>query len=624
MHPKTSLSILAILLSLETISSINFKPQEHKTGLIFVKLAKARVSYDSHTVVYHVDISEFKTISSSVERGIADVEKYCKDLTCGFIIQQLRGQLLHMERDEQDIEAYQQFKRPKRAIEWMGSVFHWAFGLMDADTARKYDDAINSLNNNTERLHNIEKNQITLIQETIKVTNGTANQLKKQIHELEFQNESIQKKTLTIELVLYTNDLVMKSLTIIKLMILEHQRIAKQLVQLLEDSISGKITQLVPIERLSKDLTTVEHELHEDQRLPINIDLENPLHVFKYTTIRASLFKNRLLIEITIPVIEVEHFSIYQIIPVPNDINGYHTLIIPSTKFVLINNKNNEYIPITNEEYTNSETNAAGEKIIKPEENSHADYSKNCEISILINPEKDSIGKTCDVKLIPTSNYFIPINNNDLYYVSISRPMVILEHCHGHPSTSHELTESGMLRLEKNCRINADKINIRPRNNFKYNSTSSEDIKLLTNSTIFTTIEILFDKITSFNKTKIPTSHKTMLIRDDVNDYNRLAKEAEDLMEKTKYEDRLKEIHYDDFIHSIGAISISTIILIIGIIILIIFLYKKFFSRGLWTQLADFFESESFVPKIFIKQNFPTTPYTARKAITSDHEMQSL
>lgn len=518
-----------------------------------------------------------------------------------------------MKRDERDIEAYQHNNRKKRAINWIGSAFHWAFGLMDSDDAKEYADSINNVHNTTDRIHNIVEKQTTLLEEHIKITNGTFTKMEEQLKELEFKSEFLKIESIKTKNQIAINDMVMKLVAILKLMIMEHGRISKKLINALESPITGKITQFVPTSTLEKDLKIIEHELKENQKLPINVDYENPLHIFKFTTITSSLYLQLLMIEITIPVIEREHYSAYKIIPVPTNINDYHVLIIPSTQFVLVNNKNNEYIPISTDEYTSGNFNLDGEIIIKPAENSHTDYSKNCEVSILIHPEKDTMAKTCDMKLLPNSNYFIPINNNDLYYVSISNPIVILEHCHKQASTSYELTSSGILRLDKDCRVNADKINIRPKNNFK---ALSEEIKLLNNRTTFTTVEILADKIMALNNTKIPTSHKTVLIREDIDDYNRLAKEAKESMEEAKFDDKFKEVHYRDYAHSLSTILITIILIIIAGIIIATFLYQKLFSESLWGKLANHFEKTNFqIPKPFVRNIYQNTPFLPRKEL---------
>lgn len=627
MFPKYALNALIIISGIGIITTFTFEHKEHKSGLIFLNQGKARISYDTHTVVYHVNISDFLDLSSHINNGINDIQKFTRELAAprmnwnqhsefgngsgpDFIINQMLGELDHIIRDVRDIEAYQQNQRQKRAVEWVGAAYHYAFGLTDAATARKYHAEVIANKEATHRINNMVGEQTTLIKETIAVTNGSIQQLKKHIFALE------NKLNITSNRQLYLSEILSNSFDIIQLMMLEHRRISKQLKAALENSASGKITQLVPISRLQEDLKAIERLLNDDQRLPVNVEYENPLHVFKFSTATASLFNTQLMVEITIPIIETEHYATYQIIPVPTYINGYNIIIIPSTRFVLVNNKNNEYIPISNDEYAKGIFNLAGEKIIKPAENGYFDYTKNCEMNILINPNKETIEKICDIKIVPTTNYFIPINNNNLFYVSIVKPVVIIEHCHRLPSTTHELDASGILHLDEGCRLNAERIHIRARNNFR---TDSGDITLLHNKSISTTIDVFFDKIGALNHTTIPTLHEPVLIREDENDYNRLIKEADNLMEKIKYEKKFNEMDTNDYVHSISSVSISTIILIFCLLIFSLIIYKKFFSESLWMKLANHFNESNIFPKIFVKQVYPTTPFFRRNSSSSTH-----
>lgn len=90
-----------------------------------------------------------------------------------------------------------------------------------------------------------------------------------------------------------------------------------------------------------------------------------------------------------------------------------------------MNDQNNEYIPISSHEYSHSGFNLKGEKIDKPSSNSHSDYTDSCEVNMLLNPGMDIISGLCNIKIIATGTYFVPVNMDDLYYVSVPRTISI-------------------------------------------------------------------------------------------------------------------------------------------------------------------------------------------------------
>lgn len=530
-------------------SSFHFEPRNQKAGLTFVKQSKARISYDSYTMLYHLDLTEYKKLINLVSKFINDANVHCKELrsnNCRSLLNQLITHLNHLKRDDLDIEAYQQRSRGKRALEFYGSFLHWAFGLMDAATAREYDMKINEIQNKTGRFHNILQEQTILIREMIKLNNESISHLEVQIKNIKQHVGEYYKYAHNHMNWVYADVSFTSGVTFAKFIVMEHQRLSQQILRCLEDVASGKITQLIPREKLISDLIEIETHLCENQKLPIDYKIENPLHIFKYSKISASLYGDRLLLEVTIPIVERESYTAYKIIPIPTFVNNNTVILNPSTHYVLINDEQKEYIPITLKEFNNGKFNMRGERIIKPAENARIEYSQNCEISIFMNPSSDTIHKYCDIKVIPTSNYFISINSNDMFYAQIFKPVMITEYCRNKPVKNQEITESGLIQLDQQCRITTDKISLRPRANFRF---ESKDIIILSNKTQNLTFEVISTKINTLNNFSIPNNDDNILIQDYTSDFNNLFDKADKLIERSKNEAKWEEIHYDNIKH---------------------------------------------------------------------------
>lgn len=76
--------------------SLDFVPQDQNTGLTFVKLAKAKISYDSYTIVYHLDISQYLNLTVMIERFISFGWRECtrlKSETCNDLLTRVTTQL---------------------------------------------------------------------------------------------------------------------------------------------------------------------------------------------------------------------------------------------------------------------------------------------------------------------------------------------------------------------------------------------------------------------------------------------------------------------------------------------------------------------------------------------------
>lgn len=597
-----------ILLIFGSSMAFQFEKQDVKTGLTFIKQSEARISYDTYTIVYYLDITEYKKLTKTVENFINEADVQCKRFhstdsdglkICYVMIHHLKKQLKYMQRDELDIEAYQQKPSKKRAIEIVGSFLHWAFGLMDTETAKEYDIKIENIGNDSQRFHNLLQEQTALIKETIELNNKTQNDLNLTMRKIKefirvLNSERIHEKEMNAEMVFQ------QGVSLANILISIHRRVSQQILHCLEEVVSGKISQLIPKDRLTQDLIHVGTFLKENQRLPIDFNIENPLHIFKYSQVSASLFGKRLLLEVTIPIVERETYTVYKIIPIPTRINNNTVIILPSSHYILLNNEAKEYIPITSKEFNKGMYNLHGEKIIKPAENARLDYEDNCEISIFLRPSAKSLSKSCEVKVIPTSNYFISLNNNDLFYVQISKPTIITEYCHKKPSKFQEIKENGLLELNKECRVVTDNISLRPRNNYKF---ESEEIITLSDSTQNTTFEVILNKLNFIFNGTIPEIKDNILIQDYSSDYNNLIDKAEKLIDKSKMVANYKNLNYkliektqDSYIFT----SVLVMIVIAIIIIVVWYLYSKFFSISTWVKLANRLNGEN-IPKLFVR-----------------------
>lgn len=606
--------------------SLDFEPTDIKAGLTFVKLSGARISYDTYTILYYVDIAQYKNITQMVKKFLDyakqendkmewsskssykedDEEKVKMGVNAFYtMLGQAEVLLGHMMRDEADIEAYQQREggRNKRAIEFVGDFLNYAFGTLNADAAREYDRKIENMHNDSSRIHNLLNEQTVLIKESLALNNKSQADLRKQLNKIaekvELYNDESYSRTLWMD----AQVAMLEGITMIKMLESEHQRLTSQIIGYLEDTVSGKITQLIPKDRLTNDLVQVSKFLKEDQKLPIDFMLENPLHIFKYAKIVSTLYGSKIMMEVSIPIVERGVYTVYEIIPIPAMVGNSTVVIKPSTRYVLMNDGQKEFIPITPREYFKSRFNLRGERIIKPAENAVIDYSQNCEISIMMHPKEETLIKYCEIRSIPTSNYFISINSNDAFYLRITKPLLITEYCRHKPAQPHEIKESGILIISKECRVVTDRISLRPRNNYKYDS---KQIITLANHTMDITFKAIAERVKRSFNVSIARKDDNILIQDSSNDFDMLIEKANKLIEKTETDKKWNDIQYAT-VHaskkSYGFTTLMTIIILVLIIVVIWYLYKKFFSVETWIKLADELGRGNVdrVPQLFIK-----------------------
>lgn len=207
----------------------------------------------------------------------------------------------------------------------------------------------------------------------------------------------------------------------------------------------------------------------------------------------------------------------------------------------------------------------------------------------LTNSYANSIPQACKYNLIPSSNYFIPINRNDLYYIFVSTPFNVTESCYDKESITHNLSNSGLLTLNKNCQINTDQIHLRTRNDYKL---GMDAVELLNVTVRFNKFDEIVEKMATLNQIEIPKFHKTTLIDNTNSDLNELSRYVDKLIEKFEIREKFEQLRNDDYYHTLGSIVIVMIFLIIAVIAVIVYFKRKLCSSEFWDSLENKFEEQ--------------------------------
>lgn len=547
---------LLLVFSFVMITPLTFvEEKSDQSGLLFIKISDAKISYGTFTLVYHIELSDYFSLSKSIVEYIEAIDTSCMqqvNSTCGVVIQSMKNQLEDIQRDEKDVEAYQQKQefpnsnskstlrtRRKRALEFVGNGLNWAFGLMDADDAREYSEKINKLIGENDRVKINAQDHIGFIRETIDHLNDSfvdiSEQMKAINNKITLQRTDLDTKLRVMEI----EAEILKMIVILRNLMAQHQRKSSMLLRSLENAVSGRINQLIPTVRLEKDLIAVQTALPLDQMLPVDFTKENPLSIFKYSKSAASLFGSRFLLQIKLPIIQRMPYEAYEIVPIPTTIGNKVVIVNSVLKFVLVSKEVAEYIPITQSELDASITSPSGEKFITPFENTHLDFSRNCEMTVFMAPHKKAIENICTLDIIPKMNYFIALNHNNTYFVVISKPVTLIENCRGKQMKSHDLHRSGKLVLDPGCSISTDKISIKARSNYRM---SSEGVIVLSDRVRNLSLTAFTEKIANLKDSPIPEMENDVVIKDFSVDFLKLKAQANTLMEKAVWDSDIQEI----------------------------------------------------------------------------------
>lgn len=131
-------------------------------------------------------------------------------------------------------------KRQKRApLEFVGKLSNMAFGIMDAETARTYDEKINELQSEVETGREMAKRKTTLIKGILELNNVTLSGFKQNIDDLEFQLHRFQK-TISHKVDEIMIDHRLRDISsVATLIMIDHNELSNQIRIALEESMNG-------------------------------------------------------------------------------------------------------------------------------------------------------------------------------------------------------------------------------------------------------------------------------------------------------------------------------------------------------------------------------------------------
>lgn len=505
--------------------------------IIYTKLAKAHVSYDTYKILYHFDVDYVYHTSDRIDAIRREAKSLCKQTRgeyCQVALQQMDKNRLITLSELQRIEVYGA-RRFKRHCNWCGNFLHWSTGVMNADTAILYDEKINELQNATLTQHDLMKNQTYIVATTFKVNTRALEKMGKAIYEMNAKLNKTTELELEAELGIRFGEMIQ----MMSLMDAEQHEIVRQMKQTLVEARSRRVPEIIDEMQLNTDIKNIHNGLSENQALPIDFKNENAMAIFKYATTAATKYKNRIMVEIAIPITSREKFSLFKAVGVPFKINEFTLIPKLQSKYFLLNIDETKFIALDEADLETGLKIQENEVIYRPTAIVRFDRNNICEWRILSEISAEETLKICEVKQIPSGDYIFEINENNVYYVSVSDELKYTMSCGDQKTIKESIKRDTILKIQPNCVIKTQNFIIQPHNTYILNETQ------LSSPTIFkeTISETELEQWLNKNLTKIIINEPILIT--EFSQLHNLIEEADQMSTRADYELKLKEIHYD-------------------------------------------------------------------------------
>lgn len=536
-------------------AQFNFTAVPETAPMIVNKLADAHLTYDSFKLVFFAGLTPMFQLKHNIKHAVDTVTNLTVIIgkpSYKTAANQLKHQWQLMLDDNELLESFR-VKRSFTLCEFCGKIQKVLYGVMDAATARKYDEIINGIRNVSIENREIMRNQSEIFQNTLHLNKDTFERIDTNIRNIvdRMNNQTDDIKRIRLEL--SEQSLIQNA----QLMISEYYRIFGQVRRALSETRYGKISELVPKIQLLKELRYISTKLKRNQRLPINLSSEDVFHIFRYSQTRSTLFRNNIIVEVTIPISENERLALFKATPIPTCIND--TCIIPTvhSKYFLTNTEYSVYVPMDQKQLDAGKQMANKDILYRPTATTLLNSEGICEWQVLKNKPATELQKACEFAPFLQKNAIFTIMENEIIFVSMSHNTTVYEACNGTEFVQKILVGRGMIQLDSDCLFKTENYLVRPH-------------KIVDRHEVQTIIPVMpLDDLDMGNFTndvleKLKTSSdyiSSTAIIQNPEQLHKIMEQTELLVKNARQEIKLDEIHYDSATTSwfSGIISASTI-----------------------------------------------------------------
>lgn len=351
----------------------------------------------------------------------------------------------------------------------------------------------------------------------------------------------------------------MFSTTILSITQLQYQ--LHIITDIIQETRHGKLhPYLIPPDQLENEIRKLSNYIPNQLILPISLKKIDYNLLYQLCKLSAVVLNNIIIFEIKIPLLEINHFEIFKIIPLPKFIKD--TYIVPSidSEFILLDKSEDKYTLITSsdlehcKELEHLQSFICNKRQIIYQTLSHP----SCQLSLYF--EKIN-SKSCTYKKI-TLNY-------DLWYKleSSNTYIYILNHQHsvklicGEDTSEILLYKRGHLVLSENCilKLNGATLHTTKGDSLmsKTNNYSIRFFNLTTNSTRIENRILPLN--TTFSYPRLISNDQLLKADENIKSIKFIDSENSKIQRKHHF------IHY----------GTSTLMIVIFITIIAIYLYKK-------------------------------------------------
>lgn len=444
-------------------------PTPGSSGIYYDKLLDVKFYNDHWNIITYLDVSHIQPHLNTLDFMLERVSGLCNSLAssqtqidCVNILTSLRTLYISNVRKFSSVSYLilgQQNRRTKRGlIDAGGSILKTLFGTLDSGDAEKFNDAINEVQSDENKLAHLMKDNIHVIKSTITTFNSTISRVKENeirlnhnLNIIEKSFEQISNSNEKLEIKTRLNSMANAIESIMMTLSFDIDDINNAIL-------FSKLNILHPTVlnpyQLYTELEQNKNKLPKHCDLPVSLSLQNVHELIDISRLISYYQFNKVVIILKIPLVIPQTYNLYNTVPfpVPYDISKPDTfaLIIPNKSYLAITSDRMFYSHINNLDKCKVVENKC---FVCPLESVMSTIANPICETVLLTEIVGKLPNICEFKLLRgLIDIFYKLSNNKWIYVQ-SEPGKCHFICENEITGYDEIIlGTGLLTLPKNCK----------------------------------------------------------------------------------------------------------------------------------------------------------------------------
>ena len=440
------------------IAAINNAIEIHyldsNSGMYFEDLGKLNILTSEWNIITYYDLSNYWIEEKNIQLCIRQLQKLCEtslndndivDL-CSSVIILLSHRLKNIQHKNDYIFDRTENRRRRRGlVNVIGNIAHELFGVMDNKDAQSIDNHFKEIKLQADYHLDLLKNQTSIVETTVNIMKHQSSETIKHIQTLD---ERISRMSNSAVKSIHNNSVVQMIISKITLLIEYYEATQEALYGVLTDLQHGNLHPLLLThEQLKQQLQLIRQHISPTSKLVTN----NMRTLMKLTSVLIKLNKDKVIFKLKIPIVDVDQFNLFYMVPIPSTHNNRILKIIPKKEFIAINKHKDKYFLLTPVELSLC-TRVELQNIVckQPIIERINDFKENCELALM--NHKTINASKCKIEETQFRQIWIPLKSPNRFLFHSTDPSMINIVCN-EQSFSQSVQGTGIAHVMNECSI---------------------------------------------------------------------------------------------------------------------------------------------------------------------------